>query len=689
MASRFTTALKALQQLGPSQVGNYALYQLGVRTGHYQRILNHSLSRLKVLNQPAALRLHPCLPGLPQQAELQSLLGDRINSLYNQADEILAGKVRLFGSKPVPLVLEASEQLGNWTLYERGNAQADGQDIKIIWEPGRFGWAITLAMAFHLSGNQRYATCYWEYFERFTAANPPYYGPHWSSAQEAAIRLIAQAFCLQAFIPQATPRQLEMAARSITEHAARIPPTMVYALSQNNNHLISEASGLYTASALLPEHPWAARWHRLGWDQFLHALSTQIDPDGTYIQHSTNYHRLMLQAAIWAQAVHDHAFKDEPIPDEIRDRLAAATTWLGNLLDPYTGQVPNLGHNDGSYILPLSACPYNDYRPIINAAARSFNKIRLLPPGVWDDMSYWLGTLPEAAQSLSTSKTQRTGSTSLAISAPHVILNHVNGTWATLRIGNFHSRPAHADQLHLDLWWHGLNIAQDPGTYSYNLPPPWDNGLCRASVHNTITIDSLEYMLRAGRFLYLDWAQAKLIHPQPEATRDIVCLSAQHDGYHKMGITHTRQVIAHPDGRWEILDQLEGPLKQAHRARIHWLLPDWPYKHEPTGVQNRWAGSEIRVQSPFGWVSLQVITPIPDLESNSNQEPKIQIARAGTLLHGSGDVSPLSGWASPTYGEKIPALAFSLEVTRSLPIFIKTEWRLPDESQSSSNSDRG
>ena len=33
------------------------------------------------------------------------------------------------------------------------------------------------------------------------------------------------------------------------------------------------------------------------------------------------------------------------------------------------------------------------------------------------------------------------------------------------------------DQLHLDLWWRGLNIAQDAGTYLYNADPPWDNPL--------------------------------------------------------------------------------------------------------------------------------------------------------------------------------------------------------------------
>jgi hypothetical protein len=47
------------------------------------------------------------------------------------------------------------------------------------------------------------------------------------------------------------------------------------------------------------------------------------------------------------------------------------------------------------------------------------------------------------------------------------------------------------------------------------------------------------------------------------------------------------------------------------------------------------------------------------------------------VLHGSGPASPITGWTSPTYGDKIPALAFIVEVTQTLPIDLKTEWTFP------------
>ena len=122
-------------------------------------------------------------------------------------------------------------------------------------------------------------------------------------------------------------------ARAVADHAARIPPTLVYARAQNNNHLLSEAAGLYTAGLALPDHPQAAHWRELGWKWLNHAFQRQIAADGTYTQHSTNYHRLMLQAALWVHAL------PAPGPSLAQRTLQASwlprPRWLHALLDPH------------------------------------------------------------------------------------------------------------------------------------------------------------------------------------------------------------------------------------------------------------------------------------------------------------------------------------------------------------------
>jgi hypothetical protein len=416
--------------------------------------------------------------------------------------------------------------------------------------------------------------------------------------------------------------------------------------SQNNNHLLTEALGLYTASAMLPEHPLSTEWHTLGWKWLNHAFLSQISPNGTYSQHSTNYHRLMLQCALWALSVHEYKYKDEQFPLEVLSRLQAATRWLWKLVDPDTGHVPNLGHNDGAYILPLTICPYDDYRPVIYAAARAFLQTNLLPPGSWNDMSAWL-SIPEGDQSKETKFNtwhQAQPSEESSLQPPYLITNHKNGSWASFCVTEFHSRPAHADQLHLDLWWRGQNIALDPGTYLYNAPPPWENSLTSTFVHNTVTVDGQECMHRAGRFLYLDWAQGTLSASRPSGKGGWESLSALHNGYQKIGITHSRVVTTFSNGNWEVIDLLDGSSETVHTARLHWLLPDWKYEVLQQSTESSTPFYGLRIYAPDGVIVLKVSPP-----STRWKELPSGFAFNCGKFYGSGDYI-ISRWTSPTYG---------------------------------------
>ncbi len=343
---------------------------------------------------------------------------------------------------------------------------------------------------------------------------------------------------------------------------------------------MSEAAGLYTAGLALPGHPSAVRWRKLGWDWFQRGLRSQIANDGAYSQHSANYQRLMLQLALWMNALAHQA--GQAFPAENQNRLAAATRWLLALLDVESGGVPNLGPNDGAYILPLTVCPFADYRPLLQAAGLAFLSRRPAERGVWDELSLWLcqAGLPDS-QTPPASPLPPTLQQS-----PHLLVSPTGDSWAYLRAAHFTGRPGHADQLHLDLWWRGLNLAQDPGTFLYNAPPPWDNRLAGSDVHNTLTVDDQDQMLRAGRFLYLERAQAQVVAGKPAGSGRLDAWSqlvARHDGYRRLELVHQRTVTALPAGGWLVEDALL-PVReklsawQPHTACLHWLLPDWPWQ---------------------------------------------------------------------------------------------------------------
>ena len=388
---------------------------------------------------------------------------------------------------------------------------------------------------------------------------------------------------------------------------------------------------------------------------------------------------------------------DAGISAHNKDLLAKSTRWLKAMVDPDTGRVPNLGHNDGSYFQNLSSCSYADYRPVVQAAALAFLGETAFQPGRWDEYSLWLGLTD---QDQSESPREITSPEAIKLDnfpGSHITIHdQTNSSWASFRVAHFASRPAHADQLHLDLWWREYNIALDPGTYLYNGPPPWTNALAGSMLHNTLTINDQDQMTFAGRFLWLDWAQAEVLEQSADKNGKQVSIAAQHDGYHRFGITHKRAVTCKASTLWVVEDNLVTVQQRTNKpvavdnadsrefgegkppmARLHWLMPDWSWElEEKTGA----LGVDFRLRSPLGWIQLQIgiepATPISDKQP----APRIQLIRAGELLHGNGSTSPVLGWVSPTYGYKIPALSLAVEIEAKLPIRFTSTWEFPQET---------
>jgi hypothetical protein len=646
--ARLAIAYKALTELGLQPVTLNGLYHFGLATGHYKRTVNGR----KLIGKREQESIRGGLSELftfPPVEQLLAVMGEAGKAkVVSQAEEIVNGKVRLFGSEPVELKLSIPGKLEHWTAYETGKAdlQALAEDVKFLWEPARFGWAFTLGQAYWLTGEEKYPASFWHYFELFTESNPAYLGPQWMSGQEAALRLMAFAWAGQMFAgsPASTPERRTRLAGSVVEHALRLPPTLLYARSQRNNHLLVEAASLLTAGLALPAHPQAEKWRKLGWKWLNEGLQDQIDGYGEYAQHSTNYHRLMLQVVLWAHSLarRNNLRWSHPV----HEALNRSIHWLLALLDCASGEVPNLGANDGAVIFPLTVCPFHDYRPVLNAAARLFLDYDL-PHGPWDDLCLWLGIPLEHRR---------------YVQLPRYLGDQIYGqdSWAYFRTAQFTSRPSHADQLHLDLWWRGMNIARDAGTYLYNAEIPWDNSLAAAQVHNTVTVDGRDQMTRAGRFLYLDWVNA---YRQGGFEADPAILQQVRGRYRnrRQGYRHTRLVTVCADGRWMIEDEILSlrylRSLMPHRPslyRLHWLLPDWEWK-----IEKREALIELRLRSPQGWVILIVKSGKLKLV----EPERITLVRAGETVYGPAPVTPdpTRGWCSPTYGVKIPALSLAIE----------------------------
>jgi len=324
--------IKVLFHLDFWQVLNYFLYQAGIHCNYFFLL-----------------------------SKYQQFLSDKNVQLKTKADEIATGKMLFYGKILAKINLKPAHVQIHWSKIKTRSGLLDRKDIKDIWEPARFGWAFSLARAYHLTGEDRYAQYFWKSFDIFSKNNPPDYGPNWISAQEAALRIIACTFTAHIIrdAPSTNIKTIRKLSTFIAQHAMRIPATVCYAKAQNNNHWISEAVGLYTAGVFLKNNPKAKRWKKLGWKWFNQAIHNQINEQGAYIQNSANYHRMMLDLCLWMWLV--ASSEQEELLQKTRKRIMDSISWIASLIDFESGSVPNLGHNDGSLIMPLSECEYGDY----------------------------------------------------------------------------------------------------------------------------------------------------------------------------------------------------------------------------------------------------------------------------------------------------------------------------------------
>ncbi len=646
-----------IREIGPRALFHYLRYHLALRSG---------LLRRQTASPPpfSPSPIRPVFP-LPKPETLGKFFGEKERAqLHAEAESLRNGQFCIFGHFPVSL---RSWDLGpprrHWTEYEAGAFRPEAflpasfpADIKFLWEPARWGWAFTLGRAYYILGEERYAAAFWEFAEAFLDANPPYLGPHWMNGQEVALRLLVMIWAAQVFASSAhsTPERLERLSLAIAAHAHRLPPTLDYALAQENNHLLSEAAALIAAARALPQIPAAPRWETLGIRLFNRALERQISGYGEYIQQSTNYHRLMLHLALYL-----HSIAPDSLGKAARQNLARATHWLRSITDPSSGGVPNLGSNDGANFLLLTSCAFSDFRPTVQAAARAFLGERLPYSGPWDELSLWLGLSvgqeETAASEFMTTHQSYTGLSDVL---------HAPRSWGYLRASSFRSRLAHSDQLHFDLWWQGYNVARDAGTGYYNLPVPWDNPLTAARVHNTVLVDGKEPRRRLTRFLHLGWrpAWSRLLLPS-EAHR-LGGLEARYRPHPHC--LHIRTVWVHADERWEIQDRLQ-PRRNSgdHRYRLHWLLADGEWELETLERQ-----AVLYLTLPIGKLRVRIEACAP---------LRLLLVRAGRVLWGEGQALPYEGWFSPSYGLLQPALSLSAEIQVPGEATFRTEFEWIDD----------
>jgi hypothetical protein len=498
-------------------------------------------------------------------------------------------------------------------------------DIKCVWEASRGTWAVHLARAYATSRDERWPALFWMWVEDWVAKNPPNLGPNWMCGQETSFRAIAWAWAAEVFAdsPATTPARRLLLTRVLHRLGNRIAANISYAMQQKNNHGLSEPTGLLTIGLLHPELRDSARWVAMGRRYLERELARQIYDDGSYVQHSVNYHRLMLQVATWALALCDAA--GAPLSDPTRARVAQAAWWLYGIQDETTGGAPRYGANDGAHVFPLAETASSDFRPAVAAALSVAVGARPYGPGPWDEESLWLAG-PQALL-LPATPTPR-GSVGFASGGYYTLRG--KESFAFLRCTALRDRPGHADQLHLDVWWRGWNVVRDPGTFAYHAGDPWMTALIGTPAHSTAQFDDLNQMRRASRFLWTGWSEGRVRRRVVRDGGAWELLETELPHYPAAhGPARQRRAVLRLGGAlYLVVDDLSA--SAAATAQLHWLLPD---------------------------VTLESSDRAATLHLGAERFTVAWDAGPGNATHWvSGDrADPVHGWEAPHYRHIVPA----------------------------------
>ncbi|HET6602949.1 MAG TPA: alginate lyase family protein, partial [Xanthomonadaceae bacterium] len=517
-------------------------------------------------------------------------------------------------------------------------------DIKYLWEPNRHLHLVTLAQAYALSGEAAHLEVMRLHLESWFAACPSRMGPNWSSALEAAIRLVNWSAAWQLaggvhsplFDGERGERLRGQWLYSVYQHA-RFVRGYFSRHSSANNHLIGEAAGLFIAALTWPHWPASARWLATSKAILEAEAQRQIAPDGVNREQAMSYQQFVLdfllicllagrENGVWFSAVYE-------------SRVEAMLEYLGSVMDA-GGNVPMFGDADDGRVVGLApATGFSAYRSLLATGAIVFRNGEFKrKAGPLDDKTRWL--LGDEADALFDALGPPAVKSLPRQSFPvggYYILGSDYDTGREIRLVvdagplGFPSIAAHghADALSFTLSVGGLEFLVDPGTYAYHTQNEWRRYFRGTAAHNTVRVDARDQSESGGKFMWLRKARAgcSLWDSTPRLDR----FEGWQDGYRRLQdpVVHRRRIVL--DKALKRIS-IEDSLQMAGEHDIELLFHCSEQCHaEPAGggYDLRQAGRTLRLVLP-------------------------QIKAASARLY-VGSIAPIFGWVSRRFDDKQPA----------------------------------
>jgi len=467
-------------------------------------------------------------------------------------------------------------------------------DIKYVWEKSRFSYLYDIIRYdYHFEED-----CSAQVFNDILSwikNNPVNCGPNYQSSQEIALRVLNWIFALHYYrnSPALTNEVFDKMQYAIYWQLHHIYNNIQFSrIAVRNNHAITETLTLYLAGLLFPSLPGAAQWKKRGKAWFEKEIAYQIYEDGTYLQFSMNYHRIVVQLLTWGITLAEK--NNEKFAPVVYERARKSVEFLRTCMVAQNGWLPNYGANDGALFFKLNDAHYRDYRPQLQALARALNMNIGLQNA--DEDVNWYG-LPAIGKN----EWQPADGIHSFNTGGYYIIREPD-TLTFIRCGKHKDRPSQADNLHLDIWYKGENILTDAGSYKYNTGDATMRYFSGTASHNTVMLDNKDQMLKGGRFIWYYWSQARAAVLQDEASSYIFKGAVSVFRHVRKGIVHSRTVIKQKGvPAWEIKDEVI-KLPKSARLKQLWHVPEKTQARILITAKDK-NGNALTLHQQEGWSS--------------------------------------------------------------------------------------
>ena len=581
---------------------------------------------------------------------LRRRMPDRAGEIVSEAERILEHRFDLLGYRALDFGRDIDWQLdpvhgkrfptAPWPAIPFLDFQSVG-DHKVIWELNRLQFLPTLAKAYRLTGDARFAAELKSLCEDWRRKNPYPLGMNWTSTLEVAFRALAWTWA--AFLLEGTAADSVEFQAGVARDIARAGWYIRRFLStyfSPNTHLLGEGVALFILGARHPGLPDSADWRETGWRIVCEEARNQVRADGMHSEQSTYYHVYALDFFLHARLIAGR--NGVAVPQRLDETIGAMASALAALAQ--AGAAPRFGDDDGGRLFDPGRNRAEHLLDPLSTAAALFGDVefKAAAPGLCEETLWLLG--PDGAAAFDAVAGSAAQPRSLALRASGIYTMASGGPPASQMFidggeqGWRSGGHSHADALSIQLAAAGQLWLTDPGTCQYVGAGPLREKFRGTLAHNTLAVDGRHQTEPAGSF---SWGPRPAVEVRRWVTGEGFDLfEGCHRGYERLPdpVVHRRWVLRWGPRLWLVRDVAEG--RGQHRLEVQW--------HFPPGVELAAHGAAVEAHRQGERLTLRTV---PD--------------EAWQLQVGEDDYSP-------AYGVRVPAPAAVWSATTMCPAEIVT-----------------